>query len=124
MTMRLPRTKFTIVTLMAVVACFAIVANSIRPISESEAVGLATARFRQIPGASAWATPVVRSRLSDGGNGRFYWIVNFLDPADDRAIAQVSTDERGKVVSVVVSISGSAVPVPVGLVTEPIPPPK
>src|SRR4051794_26664613 len=118
--MKLTRPRLTVGILMVAVAAFALLANQLRPISQGEAVEAATRRFRQIPGASAWDHPKVHSyAASDDGKGRPFWVVNFLDPADDRPIAQVSTDSRGGVLSVVVSLPGSAAPLPAELVSEP-----
>ena len=122
--MKLPRFRFTVVTIMIAVAAFALLVNRLRPISEGEAVEVATRRFHQIPGASAWDRPKVRCYAADDGKGRLHWVVNFTDPADDRAIAQVSTDARGGILSVVVTLPGSAAPLPAEFLTGPIPPPK
>ncbi len=122
--MRLPRARFTVITMMIAVAAFALLANWLRPISQGEAVEIATRRFRQIQGASAWDKAKVHSYLSDGGNGKSYWIVNFIDPSNDKAIAQVSADRRGQVVSTIVTLPGSAAPLPVQYFTGPIPPPS
>jgi hypothetical protein len=122
--MKLTRPRLTVGLLMAAVAAFALLADRLRPLSQGEAVEVATRRFRQVPGASAWDHPKVRAYAADDGKGRIHWVVNFLDTADDRPIAQVSTDARGGILSAVVSLPGSAAPVPAESLTGPIPPPK
>jgi hypothetical protein len=123
--MRLPRLRFTVMSMMIAVASFALLANRLRSISQGEAVEVATRRFRQIQGASAWDEVKVHSSyVSDGGDGKSYWIVEFRDPADDKGVAQVWMDPKGKILATLVVLPGSAFPQPAEALTSPIPPPK
>jgi hypothetical protein len=86
--MRLRRPRFTILTLMVVVAISAIVMSWFRPISRAEAEKIAEARFLKIPGASRW---IGRYRVHAGPAGTFDydqkryadgWVVVVSDPRD------------------------------------------
>ena len=86
--MRLLRPRFTILTLMVVVAISAIVMSWFRPISRAEAEKIAEARFLKIPGASRWigryrvhASPGFSERVN-GGWKRYAdaWTVVFCGP--------------------------------------------
>jgi hypothetical protein len=95
--MRLRRPRFTILTLMVVVAIPAIVMSWLRPISRAEAEKIAEARFLKIPGASRWigrhrvhAFPGGLKRYADG------WTVDVSDPRDGYLIATYFLTPRGK----------------------------
>ena len=81
--MRLLRLRFTILTLMVVVAISAIVMSWFRPISRAEAEKIAEVKFLKIPHASRWigryrvdASLGESERYADG------WAVVLLDPKD------------------------------------------
>jgi hypothetical protein len=99
--MRLLRPRFTILTLMVVVAISAIVMSWFRPISRTEATKTAEARFLKIPGASRWigrygvhADPVGASdqpkRYADG------WSVVVSDLRDGIPLARYFLTPQGK----------------------------
>ncbi len=95
--MRLLRPRFTILTLMVVVAISAIVMSWFRPISRAEAENVAEARFLKIPGASRW---IGRHRVHafPGGSKRYAdgWTVVLSDPRDGFPLAQYFLTPRGK----------------------------
>src|SRR5262245_41466451 len=99
--MRLLRPRFTILTLMVVVAISAIVMSWLRAISPAEAQKIAEARFLKIPGASRWigrygvhAGPVGASdqpkRYADG------WSVVVSDLRDGFPLARYFLTPQGK----------------------------
>ena len=95
--MRLLRPRFTILTLMVVVAITAILMSWLRPISRAEAEKIAEVRFLEIPGASRWigrhrvhAFPGGAKRYADG------WIVDVSDPRDGLPLATYFLTPRGK----------------------------
>ncbi len=96
--MRLLRPRFTILTLMIVVAISAIVMSWFRPISQAEAEKIAQAGFVKIPGASRWtgryrvhAFPGRAKRYADG------WTIVFSDPRDEFPLARYFLTPNGKV---------------------------
>jgi hypothetical protein len=101
--MRLLRPRFTILTLMVVVAISAIVMSWFRPISRAEAEKIAEARFMQIPGSSRW---IGRYRVNAGPGGTLDtdqpkryadgWTVVLSDPRDGFPLAQYFLTPRGK----------------------------
>jgi len=95
--MRLLRPRFTILTLMVVVAISAIVMSWFRPISLAEAEKIAEARFLKIPGASRW---IGRYRVNafSGGSKRYAdgWTVVLSDPRDGFPLAQYFLTPKGK----------------------------
>ncbi|MFO0957300.1 MAG: hypothetical protein U0800_07500 [Isosphaeraceae bacterium] len=116
--------RLTIGALMAAVALAAIAFNLLRPVTQSEAARIADRRFRALPGSGAWAGRYeARPRFTDGGNGRHYWIVNFVDLASNEPLAQVSLDPRGRLEATVVAFPGAPSPVPAEYLPGPIPPP-
>jgi|SRR5271157_4420402 len=101
--MRLLRPRFTILTLMVVVAISAIVMSWFRPISRAEAEKIAEAKFLKIPGASRW---IGRHRVHAGPGGTFDsdqpkrysdgWTVVLSDPRDGIPLMQMFLTPKGK----------------------------
>jgi hypothetical protein len=102
--MRLRRPRFSILTLMVVVAISAIVVSGFRPISQADAEKIAEARFLTVGGADRWighyrvdASPGFSERINgvwtrypDG------WSVIVSDALDGSLLAQYYLTEKGK----------------------------
>jgi hypothetical protein len=101
--MRIRRPRFTILTLLVVVAISAIGIDWFRPINSAEAERIAEAKFLSIPGASRW---VGRYRVQAGYAGTFNtdqpkrygdgWTVVVSDPKDGFPIMQMFLTCKGK----------------------------
>lgn len=101
--MRRRRLRFTVLTLMAVVAACAAGISWFRPISPAEAERIAVGKFLSLPGAGRWAG---RYRVETGPAGtintdqpkRFGdgWTVAVSDPEDGFLIMQVFLSPQGK----------------------------
>ncbi len=106
------RWRVTLGGLMGAVALLAVLFTWLHPISRDEAIRIASRRLRQNahPGASEWAGYRTRVSLSSGGDGRDYWIVNFINPVNNEPCAQVSVDLRGNPVSEILAPPGQPPP--------------
>ncbi|MDX2036298.1 MAG: hypothetical protein SFX72_06575 [Isosphaeraceae bacterium] len=113
------RRQFTIGGLLIAIAAVALLIDRLRPISDLEAVQIAEQRFMEIPGASAWSGRI-QSRPRRGDES---WFVNIVDTARNETIAQVSLDDRGGLQASVVALPGQASPIPIELMTSPLPAP-
>jgi hypothetical protein len=94
----MPRVRFTILMLMALVAISAIVINWLRPVTRTEAEKLAEARFLKVPGASRWvgrytvnAWPCGSKKDGDG------WLVDLKEKGDGSLISQMFVTPKGRI---------------------------
>ena len=84
--------RLTIAGLMVVIALSAGLINWIRPLSRSEAIGVAEARFRKIPGSAKWSG---RYKVNAWWAGDF-WFVDFTDAEGGGMLAQIPVTPKGK----------------------------
>ena len=88
------RVTFPLYALMIGIAALAAALSQLRrfaPISEEEAVRIATARLGDVPGSAAWAVRTTRAvRIMSG------WCVDFLNPATGAPSVQIVVDPQGR----------------------------
>jgi hypothetical protein len=88
------RRAFPLYALMVGIAVLAMALSQVRrfaPIGSEQAVGIAKARLREVPGSAAWAGRTTRAvRITSG------WCVDFLDPATGIPSIQIVVDPQGR----------------------------
>ncbi len=86
------RFRYSVLTIMIVIALLAGGFAWLRPLTDDEAVRIATDRFQKIPGAETWKGCPTRSVLTNTGS----WCVDFIDPATGQPFVQIMVDKRRK----------------------------
>jgi hypothetical protein len=86
------RLRFSVLTIMIVIALLAGGFAWLRPLTADEAVRIATDRFQSTPGAESWKGCPILSVLTNTGS----WCVDFIDPATGQPFVQMMVDKRGK----------------------------
>ncbi len=96
--MRLPRVRFSILSMMVVVMISALVVNRLRPVTQSEAEKIAEGRFVKVPGASRWVGSHKVHAWSIGTKQEGdVWVVDFTEAGDGTHLAQINVTSKGKV---------------------------
>jgi len=96
--MRLPRVRFTVLSMMVAVMISALVVNWFRPVTQTEAEKIAEARLLKISGASRWVGRYRVHALSAGSKHEGdMWIVDFTESGDGTFLAQIIVASKGKI---------------------------
>jgi hypothetical protein len=116
------RLRFSVLTLMIVIALLAVGFAWLRPLTltADEAQRIATDRFQKTPGAEAWKGCPARSAQTNRGN----WCVDFINPATGQALAQIMVDKSGKPSTAYVPVPGGRASIAIPETLPRIPPPQ
>jgi hypothetical protein len=114
------RLRFSVLTIMIVIALIAGGFAWLRPLTADEAVRIATDRFQRIPGAEAWKDCPTRSVQTNRGN----WCVDFIDPATGQSLVQIMVDMRGKPGGAYIPVPGGRASIAVPETLPRMPPPQ